>query len=332
MGDISASINDSSEYESVNDSSEYESVNDSSENKSVNDSSNYFSQEWARGTLSRKGSGMYIDETHQPTDGEEKAYANALQNYYIYEPKLGEKTNEETNSVLNQTSFYKPNPDMFNILEVFKPLDQGHDFYTTGRNVTGNWTYPPKESKKDVSPSFTIDNIVMTNGDMKKYVQFQPNTSFGGGKDIFGLIYIKDKSYQLLKQTSLGINGLLTIINDDINQTNYDMNSFLRPLGKQIHFTVDDNKLTIINPFENGTESVNPFENANIGKIEIYSLYSKGYDSGLHRFWDFDGKSHVYALQLTKNTDNKFEFKGYKLYECNIVIPEFWVSISNLFA
>lgn len=301
---------------------------------SINDSSNYFSQEWAPGTLETKDSGISIDETKQPTDENEKTYANALQNYYIYEP-----LNKETNSVLNQTSFYKPNPEMFNILEVFKPLDQGHDFYVTSRNVKGNWTQPPKEN--------TIDTGVMNNDGMTNYVQFQLNTSFGGGKDIFGLIYIKDESYKLLKQDkeSLDINDLLKIINDDISKSNYDMNSFLRPSGKQIQFTLNGSQLEIINPFEignlfengNPVENGIPVENVNqnnviIGKIEIYSLYSKGYNSGLHRFWDFDGNSHVYALQLTKNTEDKFEFKGYKLYECNIVIPEFWVSISELIA
>ena len=51
----------------------------------INDSSNYFSQEWAPGTLSKQDSGMYIDETKQPTARSEQTYANALQNYYIYE-------------------------------------------------------------------------------------------------------------------------------------------------------------------------------------------------------------------------------------------------------
>jgi hypothetical protein len=52
----------------------------------INDSSNYFSQEWAPGTLdTKKRLGISIDETTHPTAVSEQTYANVLQNYYIYE-------------------------------------------------------------------------------------------------------------------------------------------------------------------------------------------------------------------------------------------------------
>jgi hypothetical protein len=274
--------------------------------------SNYFRQEWLPGTLKTQTTELYIDEKTNPTSENENKYANKLQNYYIYKP-----LDSNANSVLNTTSFYVPNHELFNILEVFKPLDQGHDFYTTSRNVKPNWTIPPKQKY----------SLTDNKDDLTNYVQFQANTSFGGGSGVFGLILINDKSYEFFKQSEveLDINKLLELVNKNIS-SNIDeygnIDSFTKEYGKEIVFSSENGELKINNDIiYNDTD--------NIGKITILSIYSTGYDSGLHKLWDFEEKNYVYSI-LINNNETTFRFSGYKLYDCNIVIEENIVVINDL--
>jgi hypothetical protein len=275
----------------------------------------YFNQQWAKGTLSKKqpGNPVYIDEIRNPTNISEKTYANSLQNYYIYEP-----LNPSSDSILKLTSFYKPNPELFNILEVFKPLDQGHDFYTSKRNTKEkNWTLP--------SPfEYIQDDITKEDDIIKGYNRCQCNTSFGGGKNIFGLIYIEDNSYEYLKgeQSELDINKLLDLIK--LNNVNEDFSIY----GLKINFTKSENELNL-NTFEN---SKNEYTSEN-GDILFLTFYKSGvFDNGMHNLWNFNNKSHVYAVYVDKiDGDNNMTFKGYKLYDCDNIIPEIHIDIKNIF-
>jgi hypothetical protein len=279
--------------------------------------SNYFRQEWLPGTLKTQTTELYIDEKSNPTSENENEFANKLQNYYIYKP-----LDSSVDSILNATSFYVPNHKLFNILEVFKPLDQGHDFYTTTRNVKPNWTIPPKQKY-----SLTDKKDNLTN-----YIQFQANTSFGGGSGIFGLILINDKSYEFLKQGTdqLDINKLLELVNKNIS-SNIDeygnIDAFTKEYGKEIVFSSVNGELIINNDTINNDTINNDADD--IGKITILSIYSIGYDSGLHKLWDFEEKNHVYSV-LINNNETTFSFSGYNLYDCNIVIEENIIVINDL--
>ena len=261
---------------------------------------NYFNQEWSKGTLSKKepDKPFFIDERRNPTNVSEQTYANILQNYYIYKPiDSYEPIDSSSGSIMNLTSFYKPNHEIFNILEVFKPLDQGHDFYTKSRNTDQkNWTWPSE---------FSFNNVTMDN-----YNQFQANTSFGGGHQIFGLVYIEDDSYKKLLD--------LDLYKTETNELN------INELLKQIKEEKRINKDNINKAFE-GNYGV--LFNISGNNILFLSIYTKDiYNNGMHSLWNFNTPSHVYAVQV----DNDVNFKGYKLYECKNIIPEYHVPVNEI--
>lgn len=285
------------------------------DNKSPYVKNNYFSQEWPSGTLSNfSDKTIYVDEIKNPTDNNEKTYANVLQNYYIYRP-----ININEDSIMNLTSFYIPNPELFNILEVFKPLDQGHDFYTSGRNVSGNWTLP----------SYYDFN----NKEIVSYNQFQANTSFGGGYNIFGLICIEEDSYNFLKQNNdiLDVNNLLNIITGYSDQDGNKLNiyeTFKCKYGTKFNFNLNKNNKLQINDITNNTEIP---DNKN-GDIIFLSLYTSDiYNNGMHSLWNFIKPTYVYAVNILPNSSpDNLLFKGYLLYKSNIVVPELHISIQNI--
>ena len=281
-----------------------------SDTKSPYIENNYFNQEWISGTLSNiPDKSIYIDELKNPTDENEKNYANVLQNYYIYKPLT---TQED--SITDLTSFYIPNPELFNILEVFKPLDQGHDFNTSQRNVSGNWTLPSFYNFNDNT--------------INSYNQFQANTSFGGGSNIFGLICIEEDSYNFLKQNDeiLNINNLLNIINNDNRLNVYE--NFKGKYGLKINFNLNQQNNLQINTITNNTEIP---DNKN-GDIIFLSLYTTDiYNNGMHSLWNFNKSSNVYAVNIQNGiSSNNLIFNGYLLYKCNNIVPELHVSIQNI--
>ena len=281
-----------------------------SDTKSPYTENNYFNQEWISGTLSDiPDRSIYIDEIKNPTDKNEITYANALQNYYIYKPLTSQE-----GSITDLTSFYIPNPELFKILEVFKPLDQGHDFYTSQRNVSNNWTLP----------SFYNFN---TNS-LNSYNQFQANTSFGGGYNIFGLICIDEDSYNFLKQNdeTLNINNLLNIINNDKSLNIYE--NFKGKYGLKINFNLNQQNNLQINTITNNTEIP---DNKN-GDIILLSLYTTDiYNNGMHSLWNFNKPTYVYALNIQNGSSpNNLILNGYLLYKCNNVVPELHVSIQTI--
>jgi len=284
----------------------------------------YFSQEWVPGTLSGQEDAMFINEITNPTDESETKYANKLQNYYIYKP-----LDPNANSILNATSFYIPNPELFNILEVFKPLDQGHDFYTGDRGGKGSWSCPPDDDKFEYKfPTNELD-----------YVQFQANTTFGGGSNIFGLILIEQTSYNFFAGSSsssasasdfeteqIVIKKLLELINERVSGKNSkgyeEIKDFIEVNGKEIVFKQTEGEFTITDELYNRPP--------NNGRILFLSLYSKGYNKGLHSLWDFKEKTHVYTVSINKNGEDSFRFGGYKLYDCDIVIEENIIILNDL--
>ncbi len=265
-------------------------------------SNSYFEQEWPKGTLFNKEQTIYIDEIKNQTKESENTYANILQNYYIYK-----SIEPQTDSILKSTSFYIPNPELFKILEVFKPLDQGHDFYTSQRNEKNeNWTLP----------SYYVYN----NTKFDNYNQIQANTSFGGGLNIFGLLYIEQDNYDILKSSNenFDINSLLNLINN--NQDS--ISNFKSKYGLTLYVKKDLSEVIKEKPTDINNE---------YAEILLVSLYTSDiYNNGMHSLWNFIKPNYIYALQLSKDANNKKIFNGYKLYKCDNVVPELHISIKNI--
>lgn len=258
----------------------------SDNNKSPYIENNYFNQEWISGTLSNvPNKSIYIDEIKNPTDNSEKTYSNILQNYYIYKPR-----DTESDSILKLSSFYIPNPEIFKILEVFKPLDQGHDFYTSSRNTTANWTLP--------------SNYKFNDNTLNNYNQFQANTSFGGGSNIFGLMCIDEDNYNKLNSSdeTQNISNIIKAIND----INLSIIDFKGKYGLKL--------------------------NVNNIEILLLSLYTSDiYNNGMHDLWNFIKPTYVYSISLTNESSyDKLKFQGYLLYKSNCVVPELHISIKNI--
>lgn len=280
---------------------------------------NYFSQEWKPGTLATSkfpDKPFFIDEKRNPTNDNEDKFANTLQNYYLYKQI---KNEAEEGSIMKLTSFYIPNPELFKILEVFKPLDQGHDFYTSSRNVEGNWT-KPLNFKFDKNKNIPINN----------YNQFQANTSFGGGYNIFGLICIDEDSYNFLKKkddVSLDINNLLNnIVNQEKKINLYD--NLKCKYGVKINFNLNqDNKLQV-NEITNNQEH----KENEMGDILFLSLYTTDiYNNGMHSLWNFIKPTYVYAVQiLDESSETNLKFNAYFLYKCNNIVDNIYVNIEKI--
>jgi len=283
-----------------------------------NPNSNPFIQTWAAGIINGYPQGKpYSPEVNE----NEENFGNDVQQYYEYyncldeglkvnvpgiEAKLqlsGNNYNLFTfpnndipldKRLIGLTQIYIENTRLLPITNVFRNSDQGHDFYTDGRNVRGSFTYPTNANSIELSD----------------YSRFTANTTFGGGSTVTALLLMYDETNDYLADhpgyNRIGITKGGTL---DSNQIDYLVKTLSgKPLLKGTrHF----------NCTTDGIEYDVSQAPASGYVYSLLPLSMKGYDVGMHKLTDFEKPYKLYAVQR----DSAGNYGGYLLYESKLKIP-----------
>ena len=277
---------------------------------------NPFQQTWATGILGAgtgtlQASGETLIKPNINTDEEQNG--NQLQQYYIYHndfeknvadinrnfPTITANAFTPTNFPLDQrliglTQIYTENIELLPYTNVFRNSDQGHDFYTDGRNVRGSFTYPTNPNSLELSD----------------YSKFAANTTFGGGSTVCALLLMFDSTHEYLSTASRNGYPRLTAKQD---LTSSQINGLINASNKK--------------PLLRGTDHFNSTTDGIEYVVDVSHVYCllplsmKGYDTGMHKLTEFTEPYKLYAVTYSATGGRTPSYEGYVLYHSELVVP-----------
>lgn len=290
---------------------------------------NPFKQIWQQGILAPI-SGP-VEKTPEANQDEE-TNGNQLQQYYNYFNHLNEPAATITNKyntitvlpfsnnnvtldkrLIGLTQIFTENVSLLPYTDVFRNSDQGHDFYTDGRNVRGSFAYP------------TRANCVT----LSDYNKFTANTTFGGGSKICALfvMYNDTRAYMTQARQNNGTNYEAIAAGPDL--TSAQINTLINKRTPANLLTWPQGAYVFFKSTTDGME----YDVGNGHTYHLLPLTIKGYDTGMHKLTDFTRPYTLYAVTLdrTPAANTAPAFTGYKLYECKLHIPELHCDIENVY-
>ena len=306
---------------------------------------NPFKQIWQQGILapiSKPVEKIPIANTDEETNG------NKLQQYYNYFNHLNKSAAaiqgdnifngitvlpfSDNNVTLDKrliglTQIFTENTKLLPYTNVFRNSDQGHDFYTDGRNVRGSFAYPARANCVTLSD----------------YNKFTANTTFGGGSTICALLVMYNHTRQhMITERTINANTANEITYPAIpagELTSVQINTLINTL---INKRAPANLLTWPQGqgqgqgpyvfFKSTTDGME-YDVGNGNTYHLLPLTIKGYDTGMHKLTDFTRPYTLYAVTLAAipALNTAPTFTGYKLYECQMIIPKLQCDIENVY-
>jgi hypothetical protein len=321
------------------------------------------------------------DLTNENVNNEHNKYANQLQLYYNYEKNRDEENiiysdeDEEKDitliPVIKLTPFFCQKADNIMTTLLFMCLDQGHDFRDGSARTSvddkgkkswvdleksgksENKLYFKKIDEESYGKSFENsdtkidDSPCYSDGD---FIKGLLNTTFCGGKNMFGLFVINDSTYTKLISNSnfkdentneLNIQKLMEIV---------DIKFYTQNITSNLYFTTEGRKG--LDGYDGGSigktielnKQLGIDDEKDINSLLFLAFHERTFNDGMHSIWSFNEIKHIFLVRLdsltVKKTQNigfntfRYElsnpqYSGKKILTLNQVIPEYTLDFKD---